>query len=546
MQQEKTLVLVPLSLKDELFSLIQQSELNIIADSVITTNALSDIINKEIVEEQLVHGVIIEGADAIQVGLDLVSCDGSLLQSKEIPNMLIHASLPADADRETDWFQSLVMNDLVAEKVGKSDDNSSTSSSPARTAMKKSKKSSVGKSLVSSTTKKSTRNTAGTQVNSTLDPTKKVTVSTPRSGQSKIPNVKSKTPTSTIPTTTKKTTTARTSNLRRSSTVTNIPGTKLKNPNTVTPPVRKADGNTGTVTGGRRASIMNNHAGIPKKLTSTAKGGVTKNTPPVSAITGRTRKYSRLTEKRPTKTEDSQQSEKSGLKLKRSSDTIKVKEEEVEKTVVEEVEETVIEDAPVIVEEAEEITNKLEMEQEVERDAVSPVIDTETPAEEETAEEETVEETPIETPVEKAEVITQEPEVMQDEIITQPVSHHSTCSSTATDEHDAEVAATTASVIKERSSSFIERLSPSGRKSFSPNSVASLPRPETPEVDQLRLRFENIIQTPDSKAPIQRSSKIPPEFYTRIKDMKPRGPVGSRVKSMVELFMDENLNKWEF
>ncbi|KAG1111526.1 hypothetical protein G6F42_015002 [Rhizopus arrhizus] len=144
----------------------------------------------------------------------------------------------------------------------------------------------------------------------------------------------------------------------------------------------------------------------------------------------------------------------------------------------------------------------------------------------------------------------------------QIVSFPSTCSSAATDEHDAEVAATTSkkdSLIAASSTqttavnnSSVPLLCNSGRSSFSPNSVASLPRPETPEVDQLRLRFETIIQTSapvgtQEVVPRRPSSKLSQhELASRIKEMKPRGPVGSRVKSMVELFMDENLNKWEF
>lgn len=136
----------------------------------------------------------------------------------------------------------------------------------------------------------------------------------------------------------------------------------------------------------------------------------------------------------------------------------------------------------------------------------------------------------------------------------QPVSHPSTCSSA--DEHDAEVAATINNQNDNHNNVKIAAnlFQNSGRSSsFSPNSVSSLPRPETPEVDQLRLRFETIIQTSAPTIanefqpfPRRPSSKMSPEFISRIKEMKPKGPVGSKVKSMVELFMDENLNKWEF
>jgi hypothetical protein len=116
------------------------------------------------------------------------------------------------------------------------------------------------------------------------------------------------------------------------------------------------------------------------------------------------------------------------------------------------------------------------------------------------------------------------------------VSHLSTCSSAATDEHDAEVAATTS----KKMTIEIPVLTQSGRSSFSP--TASLPRPETPEVDQLRLKFESLAQSTTIKEQI----KKPTSPISRIKDMRPRGAVGTRVRSMVELFMDENLNKWEF
>lgn len=164
-------------------------------------------------------------------------------------------------------------------------------------------------------------------------------------------------------------------------------------------------------------------------------------------------------------------------------------------------------------------------------------------------------EEPQEIKVEQDEVIPTEDEEESHVLTQQPVSHPSTCSSA--DEHDAEVAAATshqntdAQHVKIAASIF--QNSSRRSSSFSPNSVSSLPRPETPEVDQLRLRFENIIQTSSPNLtnelqafPRRPSSKMSPEFISRIKEMKPKGPVGSKVKSMVELFMDENLNKWEF
>lgn len=180
----------------------------------------------------------------------------------------------------------------------------------------------------------------------------------------------------------------------------------------------------------------------------------------------------------------------------------------------------------------------------VKEESVDAIFPKEEPAKETTA----ATEEPVEPEMEAT--VTETPEEEDDQefvnVPPPPVSHPSTCSSAATDEHDAEVAAATQKrPVVVDSFAFTN----SGRSSFSPNSVASLPRPETPEVDQLRLKFETIIQTTTPVEPqaLRRpSSKMSLEFVSRIKEMKPRGPAGTRVKSMVELFMDENLNKWEF
>ncbi|ORY99365.1 hypothetical protein BCR43DRAFT_489174 [Syncephalastrum racemosum] len=107
-------------------------------------------------------------------------------------------------------------------------------------------------------------------------------------------------------------------------------------------------------------------------------------------------------------------------------------------------------------------------------------------------------------------------------------------------EHDAEVAAATHYTHSTASSSRADT-PPSTRASFSPNSVASLPRPETPEVDQLRHRFESMSAMSNVASVVPTSSPRPP-----LTEIKTKPPAGSRVKSMVEFFMDENLHKWEF
>lgn len=268
-------------------------------------------------------------------------------------------------------------------------------------------------------------------------------------------------------------------------------------------------------TSGRRGSLASSTlaatSSSKKLLNTTSKGGVIKNTPPVSVLTGRTRKPSRLTEKRPVV----------AAAAPDKVDSVKEEEHSTE-----------------------------EIEPEVQQEAVSSPSTPTPPTRpfEEAVEHAEAQEAPCDTAM-----------IQEQQIVSYP----STCSSAATDEHDAEVAATTSkkdttSIASSTQTTAINNssvplLCNSGRSSFSPTSIASLPRPETPEVDQLRLRFETIIQT---SAPVGQAQEIAPrrpssklsqhEFASRIKEMKPRGPVGSRVKSMVELFMDENLNKWEF
>ncbi|KAI8984645.1 hypothetical protein BDF20DRAFT_834137 [Mycotypha africana] len=164
----------------------------------------------------------------------------------------------------------------------------------------------------------------------------------------------------------------------------------------------------------------------------------------------------------------------------------------------------------------------------------------------------------------------------------QPVSYNSTCSTSLaafTDDVDADIKDTTSrlSLLVDLppllSSSTATTTPTSARSCFSPILIASLPHNSqndcAAEVEKLRIRFETIIQlnslqtanlTPRAalldpgnnacgiandhyqKQRKRRSSNFSSEFASRIKDMKPRGPVGSRVKSMVEFFMDESLN----
>ncbi|KAI9491456.1 hypothetical protein BDB00DRAFT_833092 [Zychaea mexicana] len=112
----------------------------------------------------------------------------------------------------------------------------------------------------------------------------------------------------------------------------------------------------------------------------------------------------------------------------------------------------------------------------------------------------------------------------------------------AESDHDAEVAAAT-----NHTTSTIPATEHSAlRASLSPNSVSSLPRPETPEVDSLRLRFESLGHTRPANASNQHRKSLSPEAALKIKETRPKTPGGTKVKSMVDFFMDENLHKWEF
>ncbi|KAG2219703.1 hypothetical protein INT45_001875 [Circinella minor] len=115
----------------------------------------------------------------------------------------------------------------------------------------------------------------------------------------------------------------------------------------------------------------------------------------------------------------------------------------------------------------------------------------------------------------------------------------------AESEHDAEVAAAMNHTSNIPTTAMDQSVL---RASLSPNSVTSLPRPETPEVDQLRQRFESFGQVgaTNSGNQFQHRKSLSPETALKIKDTRPKTPSGKRVKSMVNFFMDENLHKWEF
>ncbi|KAI9012516.1 hypothetical protein CLU79DRAFT_848534 [Phycomyces nitens] len=235
----------------------------------------------------------------------------------------------------------------------------------------------------------------------------------------------------------------------------------------------------------RRASVAS--AASARKLSTT--GGISK--PPLSVLTGRTRKYSRA-EKRPDEKSLAPTQDKPQRKPQPKIDEVEPEEE---------------------VKEAE---TKAETEPEPELKPVVALFEDDLVA-------------PVPDPTES--VASSAGTLSDIESWTKDCRQDDS-------EHDAEVAAATSAAMP-----TLERPS-SARASFSPNSVASLPRPETPEVDQLRQRFETLAYSPTFEK--RKTPTISPEIASRLKDLRPRGPTGTRVKTMVSFFMDENLHKWEF
>ncbi|KAI8337658.1 hypothetical protein BC941DRAFT_452486 [Chlamydoabsidia padenii] len=90
--------------------------------------------------------------------------------------------------------------------------------------------------------------------------------------------------------------------------------------------------------------------------------------------------------------------------------------------------------------------------------------------------------------------------------------------------------------------------------SLDPMDSSTMTRSKSPQVGNLKQRFEYLAKTQSlttftprtNVALIKRNSSFTPEIAYCIKDLKPKNPAGSRVKSMVDFFMDENLHKWEF
>ncbi|GAA5810027.1 hypothetical protein MFLAVUS_003443 [Mucor flavus] len=544
---QRTLGIVSFNKKPNIVEKISiQDDLSIVFEKKfeLSVESAKLALDKQTKEPQTVFGFILEGSNAIEDWLNIVDSE----QSK---SLLFHGSLnPENAQTEINWFQSESFPSTSSTSTASSS-SSSSSAIPVKVANNrknviKKTTTSTKQSSVSGTTSPHQRKLALRDTTSSPDgPRNSLRKPAPIVRNSKIPNTRT-------PTTTTPLKTSRISNTTRVAT----PTTRT----TATPPIRTATSKpaakptTKSTTkqlvprrselNGRRGSLVTATATATAttKLTTTTKGGVSKNTPPTSIITGRTRKYSKITEKKPVLNTTT------ATKPKSEKPVVVEKEEQVK-----EVNNENKSDEPVAVVEAEAAKEEEDEAIVVKEEKVEVVEEDED--EDEAIVVDAFDEEPQEIKVEQDEVIPTEDEEESHVLTQQPVSHPSTCSSA--DEHDAEVAAATshqntdAQHVKIAASIF--QNSSRRSSSFSPNSVSSLPRPETPEVDQLRLRFENIIQTSSPNLtnelqafPRRPSSKMSPEFISRIKEMKPKGPVGSKVKSMVELFMDENLNKWEF
>ncbi|CAO3610773.1 unnamed protein product [Cunninghamella echinulata] len=330
-----------------------------------------------------------------------------------------------------------------------------------------------------------------------------------------------------------------------------------------------------------------------KRISNT--GGISKNTPAKSVLTGRPRKYSRARrEDQPTITPLSSESPTTIHEATGVSDTIINNEDDNNKNdhiqsdpIIEtsSINEEKIKELPV--EENENEKEKEEIESSIENITNNLTVPEPTVANDKDEEKEKEESKPTSTststtvePIEPLPSITSTTDCSQ---------------ATSESDHDAEVAAATSQFMDnnnnnsssnnntsitttttttntpshitttgfnstniksntvESPTGIIDRRLSNSSYSITSSAASTLPRPETPEVDNLRQRFESMSQlsaaTNATAPPIvttKRNSSINPEVASRIKDLKPRDPVGSRVKSMVEFFMDENLHKWEF
>ncbi|KAI8385041.1 uncharacterized protein BYT42DRAFT_284167 [Radiomyces spectabilis] len=285
--------------------------------------------------------------------------------------------------------------------------------------------------------------------------------------------------------------------------------------------------------GGRRGSMTST------KLSTT--GGISKNTPPISVLTGRTRKYSRSVPKKEAPEKATQ-----AAATPKPADTVAEPQTELGNS----------EPVAVLSDDVTEEDGraKLNEEEKHQNPTLQEISDGENSANDRKTErikEDDAYHSNDEGFIEAANMPMNQVDLqpMITESATSIISQSDRDSKVESEsEHDAEVAATTSmrmtTPLPSRPSLTDRRTSSSSRASFSPRSMTSLPRPETPEVDQLRQRFE-VLAMP---APVieKRPSVISPEIALRIKDMKPKDPAGARVKSMVEFFMDENLHKWEF
>ncbi|KAG0167317.1 Nucleoside diphosphate kinase 7 [Apophysomyces sp. BC1034] len=457
--------------KDRLMQLIRQADLKVVLEKEMQLSeeqiiALGEGTLTEWLTSQPVYAFILEGPDAIQRWRDVldpqdpdrVPTSAQALYGTDLLRSVYHGSQSEEgAKHEVAWLQALMSDDLSPTSVCKSTPGTKplTKQSKVKTTGSATKKTTTKPASKTAAPKSSTMRPAQSakqSVQSVRTTTTRKPAPTPAGTKKSPPAIHSSTGGMSKTRTTR---TAAGSEMgaersgvtksRRSSNVT--PKTTTGAKESTLPPSRISNRNDTTTV--RRGNVA--APATTKKLSST--GGISKNTPPKSVLTGRTRKYSKVRK--------------------------------------------------------------------------------------DVAEEEKKKEGEIKPKVEEAEVHMEHPKMEPGDSCEtlsdiEPWNHKETDS-----EHDAEVAAATAAVCQ----AIAERPS-SARASFSPNSVASLPRPETPEVDQLRQRFETMAHiTPGCE---KRKSTISPEIATRIKDLKPKDPAGTRVKSMVEFFMDENLHKWEF
>ncbi|KAI7904731.1 uncharacterized protein BX663DRAFT_559709 [Cokeromyces recurvatus] len=527
MTQQYTLGLLSLSIKDEAVKAIHQNQqLEIIFEKqvkltvdTVSTHQIELLQTKNwiINEQQPIYGLILEGSNAIEDWLTIIN---GLSKKK---NSLLHGSATVnDAQQEIEWFKNYMVASK-SEKVKKNMQNKKYTTKKDTT------------TITDNSQKKKKRIELRSSNIGQIEPRHMSTttlVAKRSSTHPKIPNI---------------TSTRNANNLleKKSNTRSNITKSSLKESNNK----NKIDNNNNTRVSEERnrkrrgrgnsfstyssQSTTMTTTAAPSKKFLTAKGGISKNTLPVSILTGRTKKPNRLTtEKRSGIIPSSDEEEEEKDQTVNSKNSIQIAKEEdlVIQSIVDK-----------------ELKKQLN------------------PSNEDKVVEETDEKVTILNDVQKEEKEEAEEDILiidqvqnqQTQLYSFSTTTCSTLTTTIVDEHDAEVAAT----ISKSMAANIDDLfalplltsttRTSGRSSSSFSST--LPRPETPDivVDQLRLHFESMAtssvpQSPLPNSKINRKSAISPEFAARIKEMKPRNPVGTRVKNMVDFFMDENLHKWEF